>query len=49
MLGNAIVGRVLKIVMARNSMLLGERMDSVELSTSHAQFGELYDTNTVAT
>ena len=42
MLGNAIVGRVLKMVMARNSMLLGERMDSVELSTSHAQFGELY-------
>lgn len=41
-IGNAIVGRVLKVVMARNSMLLGERMDSVELSTSHAQFGELY-------
>ncbi len=41
-IGNAILGRVLKVVMARNSMLLGERMDSVELSTSHAQFGELY-------
>ena len=41
-IGNAIVGRVLKMVMARNSMLLGERMDSVELSTTHAQFGELY-------
>ena len=41
-IGNAIVGRVLKVVMARNSMLLGERMDSVELTTSHAPFGELY-------
>lgn len=41
-IGNAIVGRVLKMVMARNSMLLGERMDSVELSTSHTPFGELY-------
>lgn len=41
-IGNAIVSRVLKVVMARNSMLLGERMDSVELSASHAQLGELY-------
>ncbi len=41
-IGNAIVGRVLKMVMARNSMLLGERMDNIGLSTSHAQFGELY-------
>ena len=41
-IGNAIVGRALKIVMTRNSMLLGERMDNVELSTSHASFGELY-------
>ena len=41
-IGNAIVGRALKVVMTRNSMLLGERMDSVELSTSHTQFGELY-------
>ncbi len=41
-IGNAIVGRLLKVTMARNSMLLGDRMDSVELSTSHAQFGELY-------
>lgn len=41
-IGNAIVGRVLKMVMARNSMLLAQRMDSVELSTSHAPFGELY-------
>lgn len=41
-IGNAIVGRVLKMVMARNSMLLGERMDNVGLSTSHTPFGELY-------
>ena len=41
-IGNAIVGRALKIVTARNSMLLGEKMDSVELSSSHSQFGELY-------
>lgn len=41
-IGNAIVGRVLKMVMARNSMLLSERMDNVGLSTSHAPFGELY-------
>ena len=41
-IGNAIVGRALKVVMTRNSMLLGERMDSVELSTSHSQVGELY-------
>ena len=41
-IGNAIVGRALKVVMTRNSMLLGERMDSIELSTSHTQLGELY-------
>jgi len=41
-IGNAIVGRALKVVMTRNAMLLGERMDSVELSTSHTQLGELY-------
>lgn len=41
-IGNAIVGRALKIVMTRNAMLLGDRMDNVGLSTSHAPFGELY-------
>lgn len=41
-IGNAIVGRVLKVVMARNSMLLGERMDNITLSTTHANLGELY-------
>ena len=41
-IGNAIVGRVLKVVMTRNSMLLGENMDNVELSAMHANFGELY-------
>lgn len=41
-IGNAIVGQLLKVVMVRNSMLLGEKLDNVTLSTSHAQFGELY-------
>ena len=41
-IGNAIVGRALTVVMARNSMLLGEKLDAVTLSTTHASFGELY-------
>ena len=41
-IGNAIVGRALTVVMARNSMLLGERLDAVTLSTTHTPFGELY-------
>lgn len=41
-MGNAVVGRVLKVVMARNTMLLGERMDSVTLSTSHTPPDQLY-------
>lgn len=41
-IGNAIVGRTLKVVMARNSMLLGERMDNIALSTNHTPLGELY-------
>lgn len=41
-IGNAIVGRALKVVMARNSMLLSERLDSVKLSTRHAPMGEIY-------
>lgn len=41
-IGTAIVGRWLNVAMKRNSMLLGERMDSIELSTSHTQLGELY-------
>ena len=41
-MGNAVVGRALKVVMTRNSMLLSERMDNIELSTAHAQPGELY-------
>jgi hypothetical protein len=28
--------------MARNSMLLGERLDAVTLSTTHTPFGKLY-------
>ena len=41
-IGNAIIGRLLKVVMTRNTMLLGERMDSVELSVGYVQLGELY-------
>ena len=41
-IGNAIVGRVLKCIMERNSMLLSERMDHLTLSTTRASFGELY-------
>lgn len=41
-IGNAIVERALKVVMTRNSMLLGERMDAPELSASHASVGDLY-------
>lgn len=41
-IGNAIVGRALKVVMARNSMVLSEGLDSVKLSTRHAPMGEIY-------
>ncbi|MBQ8493497.1 MAG: hypothetical protein IJ464_04370 [Alistipes sp.] len=41
-IGTAIVGRLLKVVMARNSMLLGAKMDGVALSTLHVDYGELY-------
>lgn len=41
-IGNAIVGRALKVVMARNSMLLSERIDHVEHHISPHQMGELY-------
>ena len=41
-IGNAIVGRALKVIMSRNTMLLSERMDRVTLSTSHASLGEMY-------
>ena len=41
-IGNAIVGRALKVITARKSMLLGAGMDNIELSTSHTQLGELY-------
>lgn len=41
-IGNAIVGRLLKMVMTRNTMLLGENMDSVTLSNTHIPIGELY-------
>ena len=41
-IGNAIVGRALKVVMARNSMVLSEGLDGVKLSTMHAPMGEIY-------
>ena len=41
-IGNAIVGRALKVVMARNSMVLSEGLDGVKLSTRHAPMGEIY-------
>lgn len=41
-IGNAIVGRALKIIMARNSILLGANMDNLELISTRTQFGELY-------
>lgn len=41
-IGNAIVGRLLKVVTARNAMWLSEGLDRVEQSTSHTQLSELY-------
>ena len=41
-IGTAIVGRWLNVVMKRNAMLLGDRMDNITLSTTHTPFGELY-------
>lgn len=41
-IGNAIVGRLLKVVTARNAMWLSEGLDRVEQSTSHTHLGELY-------
>lgn len=41
-IGNAIVGRALTVIMARNSMLLSQNMDSVALSANRIPMGELY-------
>ncbi len=41
-IGNAIVGRLLKVVTARNAMWLSEGLDRVEQSTSHTNLSELY-------
>lgn len=41
-IGNAIVGRALKVIMTRNTMLLSQNMDSVTLSTSRTPMSELY-------
>lgn len=36
-IGEAIVGRLLTVTMARNTMLIGEKMDSVALTAAHTQ------------
>ena len=41
-IGNAIVGRCLKVTMANNTMLLSEKMDHVKLSASHISMAEFY-------
>lgn len=41
-IGNAIVGRMLTVAMARNSMVLSENMDNLTLSASHLQLGEIF-------
>lgn len=41
-IGTAIIGRLLKVVMTRNAMLLSQDMDHLSLSTSHMPIGELY-------
>ena len=41
-IGNAIVGRLLKVVTARNAIWLSEGLDRVEQSTSHTNLSELY-------
>ena len=41
-IGTAIVGRLLKVVMARNTMILSENMDHVSLSIAPTNMGELY-------
>lgn len=41
-IGNAIVGRLLKVVTARNAMWLSEGLDRVEQSTAHTHLSELY-------
>ena len=41
-IGNAIVGCLLKVIMTRNSMLLGERLDHITLSQNSKSLGELY-------
>lgn len=41
-IGNAIVGRLLKVVTARNAMWLSEGLDRVEQSTLHTHLSELY-------
>lgn len=41
-IGTAIVGRFLKVVMARNTMILSENVDHVSLSATPTNMGELY-------
>ena len=41
-IGTAIVGRVLNVVMARNGMLLGSEIVAVSYSMEHIQLGQMY-------
>lgn len=41
-MGSAIIGRVLRIVMTRNSMLLGSELDHVNEKIAHLPIGQLY-------
>lgn len=41
-IGNAIVGRLLTVVMARNSMFLGEQMDNMNRAIRHIPMENLY-------
>lgn len=41
-IGTAIVGRMLKVCMTRNTMILGENIDNITYHSSNINFGELY-------
>ncbi|MBQ4344979.1 MAG: hypothetical protein IJC40_03645 [Muribaculaceae bacterium] len=41
-IGCAIIGRGLQVIMARNTMILSENIDSVTLSASHTPIDEIY-------
>lgn len=41
-IGTAIVGRILKVCMTRNTMILSENMDNISYSSSNINLGEFY-------